>query len=54
MDRTEQADSTGDKRHATVRCGPASLTATACRAPSDQPYGLSDGRRRGHVREDAR
>ncbi|MFJ3230640.1 DUF6380 family protein [Streptomyces sp. NPDC086787] len=39
-------DSTGGKRHATLRCGAASLTATACRASFNE----HDGR----AREDAR
>ncbi|MEU6064126.1 MULTISPECIES: DUF6380 family protein [Streptomyces] len=46
MDNTVQGDSTGEKRHATLRCGAASLTATACRAPFNQ-HG-------GHAREGAR
>jgi Family of unknown function (DUF6380) len=32
MDKAVQGDSTGEKRHATLRPGTASLTATACRA----------------------
>ncbi|WP_374701493.1 DUF6380 family protein [Streptomyces maremycinicus] len=28
-DKVGQGDSTGEKRHATLRCGAASLTATA-------------------------
>ncbi|MFF4545848.1 DUF6380 family protein [Streptomyces sp. NPDC001435] len=46
MDNTVQGDSTGEKRHATLRCGAASLTATACRALFNH-HG-------GHAREDAR
>ncbi|WP_219917719.1 MULTISPECIES: DUF6380 family protein [Streptomyces] len=42
MDKTGQGDSTGEKRHATLRAGTASLTATADRAPFDQ-----HGRRAG-------
>ncbi|WP_406502203.1 DUF6380 family protein [Streptomyces sp. NBC_00500] len=33
MDNPVQGDSTGEKRHATLRGRVASLTATACRAP---------------------
>ncbi|MFE7168492.1 DUF6380 family protein [Streptomyces sp. NPDC057616] len=33
MDKTGQGDSIGEMRHATLRAGTASLTATACRAP---------------------
>ncbi|MGW1721573.1 DUF6380 family protein [Streptomyces sp. NPDC002306] len=32
MDNVGQGDSTGEMRHATLRSGAASLTATACRA----------------------
>ncbi|MFE9095666.1 DUF6380 family protein [Streptomyces sp. NPDC007264] len=32
MDNPVQGDSTVEKRHATLRCGAASLSATACRA----------------------
>ncbi|MEV1061940.1 DUF6380 family protein [Streptomyces sp. NPDC050263] len=31
-DKVDQGDSTCEKRHATLRCGAASLTATACGA----------------------
>ncbi|MEU7664918.1 DUF6380 family protein [Streptomyces lincolnensis] len=31
MDNPVQGDATGEKRHATLRWGTASLTATACR-----------------------
>ncbi|MFF4136689.1 DUF6380 family protein [Streptomyces mirabilis] len=33
MDNMGQGDSTGEKRHATLRRRVASLTAMACRAP---------------------
>ncbi|WP_405915508.1 MULTISPECIES: DUF6380 family protein [unclassified Streptomyces] len=33
MDKMVQGDSSGEKRHATLRGRAASLTATACRAP---------------------
>ncbi|MFJ8504497.1 DUF6380 family protein [Streptomyces avermitilis] len=33
MDNVGQGDSSGEKRHATLRWCIASLTATACRAP---------------------
>ncbi|MEU6372940.1 DUF6380 family protein [Streptomyces sp. NPDC046909] len=33
MDNSVQGDATGDKWHATLRAGTASLTATVCRAP---------------------
>ncbi|MET7779458.1 DUF6380 family protein [Streptomyces sp. NPDC005388] len=33
MDNMGQGDSTGEKRHATLRRRAASLTAMACRAP---------------------
>ncbi|MFR0355955.1 DUF6380 family protein [Streptomyces sediminimaris] len=33
MGGTGHGDATGDTRHATLRAGVASLTATACRAP---------------------
>ncbi|MFE0514503.1 DUF6380 family protein [Streptomyces sp. NPDC058964] len=46
MDNTAQGDCTGEKRHATLRCGAASLTATACRALFNQ-HG-------GRARKDAR
>ncbi|MFD7133358.1 DUF6380 family protein [Streptomyces sp. NPDC059894] len=32
-DPADRGDGTGEKRHATLRRGAASLTATACRAP---------------------
>ena len=32
MDNPVQGDFNGEKRQATLRCGAASLTATACRA----------------------
>lgn len=33
MDNVGQGDSAGEKRQATLRGGPASLTATVCRVP---------------------
>ncbi|MGW7380879.1 DUF6380 family protein [Streptomyces olivochromogenes] len=39
MDSPVPGDSTGEKRHATLRCGAASLTATACRAVFNQHGG---------------
>ena len=33
VDNSVQGDATGEKRHATLRSGTASLTATAGRAP---------------------
>lgn len=33
MDNSVQGDAIGEKWHATLRSGTASLTATACRAP---------------------
>ncbi|MFE7854893.1 DUF6380 family protein [Streptomyces sp. NPDC001102] len=35
MDKAVQGDSSGEKRHATLRTRTASLTATACRARFD-------------------
>jgi hypothetical protein len=46
MDNPVQGDAAGEKRHATLRRGTASLTATACRAP----FNLHGGR----AGEDAR
>ncbi|MFF3612131.1 DUF6380 family protein [Streptomyces sp. NPDC002580] len=42
MDNMGQGDSTGEKRHATLRSRTASLTATACRASSGQ-HGAAAG-----------
>ncbi|MHC3471351.1 DUF6380 family protein [Streptomyces sp. 7R007] len=36
MDKPVLGDATGEKRHATLRQGAASLTATACREPFNQ------------------
>ena len=46
MDNMGQGDSTGEKRHATLRHRVASLTAMACRAPFNQHA--------RHARKDAR
>ncbi|MFF1629269.1 DUF6380 family protein, partial [Streptomyces sp. NPDC058272] len=40
MDHVGHGDSTGGKRHATLRGRRASLTAMACRAPFNQPGGF--------------
>ncbi|MEU2286604.1 DUF6380 family protein [Streptomyces sp. NPDC013178] len=45
-DKVDQGDVTGEKRHATLRCGAASLTATARRAEA--------GRHGGRAGEGAR
>ncbi|MCD7443309.1 hypothetical protein K4B79_34470 [Streptomyces lincolnensis] len=41
MDIPVQSDATGEKRHATLRRGTASLTATACRGRSTAHGGCS-------------
>ncbi|WP_373311872.1 DUF6380 family protein [Streptomyces aurantiogriseus] len=38
-DKVDQGDVTGEKWHATLRCGAASLTATARRAEVRRPGG---------------
>ncbi|WP_353962840.1 DUF6380 family protein [Streptomyces sp. NBC_01275] len=40
-DKLDQGDSTDEKRHATLRCGAASLTATARRAEFKQHGGYA-------------
>ncbi|MER5653073.1 MULTISPECIES: DUF6380 family protein [unclassified Streptomyces] len=42
MDNRGQGDTTGEKRHATLRSRTASLTATACRASFDH-HGAAPG-----------
>ena len=41
MDNSVQGDAAGEKWHATLRSGTASLTATACRARITSPGGRS-------------
>ncbi|WP_432423005.1 DUF6380 family protein [Streptomyces pseudovenezuelae] len=45
MDNSVQGDSTGEKRHATLRSETASLTATACRAGFDRGGRSGEGAR---------
>ncbi|MGW3118366.1 DUF6380 family protein [Streptomyces sp. NPDC001107] len=45
MDKQGQGDATGEKRHATLRAGTASLTATADRARFDHGGRAGEGAR---------
>ncbi|MFF4501328.1 DUF6380 family protein [Streptomyces sp. NPDC001401] len=45
MDKQGQGDSTDEKRHATLRTGTASLTATADRAPFNHGGRAGEGAR---------
>ncbi|WP_405867116.1 MULTISPECIES: DUF6380 family protein [unclassified Streptomyces] len=45
MDKTVQGDATGEKRHATLRTGTASLTATVCRARFNHGSRAGEGAR---------